>query len=51
MGMLITAAQFADGLPGFVAICDEVPECVGTGDNEAEAIDDLLDQIEHLIIH
>lgn len=47
----LTVDGYDDGTPGQVAVCDEFPEIMGHGDDEAEALDDWLDQYHSRTLH
>jgi hypothetical protein len=42
---------YDDATPGQVAFCDAFPEFVGHGDDEAEALDDWLEQYDERVLH
>jgi hypothetical protein len=42
---------YDDGTPGQVAFCEEVPEFVGHGDDECEALLDWLAQFQARVLH
>lgn len=46
-----TVGGFADGAPGISAVCEEIPDIVGHGADQAEAVEDMTEQLEAITWH